>query len=96
VPKASVQRSTLSCEALFSLAAAGAARPLPRLTFYPAGVTCNGRDAAPVLFGRGASAPGAVRRLDCLNAKLARGLIRNGRGGAVFFQILAQRLTDNS
>ena len=33
--------------------------------------TCKQRDAAPVLFDRGASAPGAVRRLDCLNAKLA-------------------------
>ncbi len=36
-----------------------------------AGARCKRHDAAPVLFGRGASAPGAVRRLDCLNAKLA-------------------------
>jgi hypothetical protein len=73
----SAQRSTLSSEALFSLAAAGAARPLPRLTVTPAGATCNGRDAAPVLFGRAASAAGAVRRLDCLNAKLGRDTNRN-------------------
>jgi len=38
-----------------------------------AGVTCKHRDAAPVLFDRGASAPGQVRRLAGLNAKLAGG-----------------------
>jgi hypothetical protein len=33
----------------------------------PAGATCKRHDAAPVLFGRGASAPGTVRRLVGLN-----------------------------
>jgi len=37
---------------------------------YSAGATCKRHDAAPVLFGRAASAAGKVRRLVGLNAKL--------------------------
>ena len=36
----------------------------------PAGARCKQHDAAPVLFGRAASAAGKVRRLGSLNAKL--------------------------
>ena len=42
------------------LAAGRAACGLPRLTRLPAGAKCKPHDAALVLFGRGASAPGAV------------------------------------
>ncbi len=44
---------------------------------HSAGANCKRHDAAPVLFGRAASAAGAVRRLDCLNAKLGRDTNRN-------------------
>lgn len=64
--------SRFSCEALFSLAAAGAAWRLPRLKNGSAGVTCKRHDAAPVLFGRGASAPGAERRLVSCEQQLGR------------------------
>ena len=39
----------------------------------PAGANCKRHDAAPVLFGRAASAAGQVRRLGGLNAKLGAG-----------------------
>ena len=57
----------LSGEPLFRLAAAHSGTPVAAINEQP---NCNRRDAAPVLFGRGASAPDAVRRLVRLNGKL--------------------------
>ena len=52
-----------------------------------AGANCKRHDAAPIMFGRGASAPGEVRRLAGLNAKLGRGPLLNqsksGVGGVL-------------
>jgi hypothetical protein len=76
----------LSSEPPFRLAAAGAACCLPRLTSLPAGAACKQHDAAPLLFGRAASAAGAARRLVCCWQKLVSGqrlcfviLPQNGR-----------------
>ena len=62
--------STLTGEPLFRLAEAGAACRLPPMSCMQRVATCKRHDAAPVLFDRGASAPGQVRRLVRLNAKL--------------------------
>ena len=64
--------SRLSCEPPFRLAAAGAARCLPPMNCMQRVATCKHRDAAPVLFDRGASAPGAVRAARQLRAAVVR------------------------
>ena len=72
----------ISCEPLFRLAAAGAARCLPRLKKFSAGVMCWQRDAAPVLFDRAASAAGAERRLGSFLQKLCGQTRKESRLGA--------------
>ncbi len=57
---ASAQRPWCKPQRGPGLAAGRAAWRLPRLTTDSAGANCKRHDAAPVLFGRGASAPGAV------------------------------------
>ena len=60
--------SAVELRAAFQARRSVAARCLPPMSCVRRVATCKQRDAVPVLFDRGASAPDQVRRLVSLNA----------------------------